>query len=453
MSSLKIAAMAGKIKTVDGAPLTADKFAYVGDPQDPETWHLPLDTHGHVNSALDMFAHTDLPSSAKAPTARKIVAKAREENLDTTDFVKNHLSSQMHGETPRPWFEIFRAGDYTKAGKGVITPDDLKRVVRNYDPTYHEAPETLGHRSDDQPAYGWIDGLMLDGDKLMARERQVDPKFDEARTAGKFKKRSAAFYTDENGQVTGLRHLAWLGAGIPEVKGLQDVAFDDHGSKFITVDFGEEIAVADKTLTEQVKEAVSSFFAELSGKTAQPKTFSEDDVKRVAVEAATAAAAPLQAKVASLEEDLKTQTTKFAERENALAGGEIKQRATAAVARLKGNGKWVPAFEKMGLSLVFDELAKVTTTVEFGEGDAKKKVTPLETLVLFLEGLPQIVPTGRTYTGDKPIPGKGATGDPLTDAAKAYEKEHKVSFSEALDKVSAEHPEWTGAGVAAGGVV
>ena len=98
---LKIAAMAAKIKTVEGAPLTADKFAYVGDPQDPETWHLPLDSHQHINSALDMFAHTDLPSSAKAPTARKIVEKARGENLDTTDFVKNHLSSQMHGEAPR----------------------------------------------------------------------------------------------------------------------------------------------------------------------------------------------------------------------------------------------------------------------------------------------------------------------------------------------------------------
>jgi hypothetical protein len=446
LDSLKMAAMAGKIKTVDGVPLTADKFAYVGDPQDIETWHLPLDTHQHVNSALDMFAHTDLPSSAKAPTARKIVAKAREENLDTTDFVKNHLSSQMHGEAPRPWFEIFRAGDYTKAGKGVITPDDLKRVVRNYDPTYHEAPETLGHRSDDQPAYGWLDGLMVDGDKLLARERQVDPKFDEARKAGKFKKRSAAFYTDENGQVTGLRHLAWLGAGIPEVKGLADVAFDDHGSKFITVDFGEEEAV-DKPIKEQLAE----FFAEMFGgkKTAAEKTFGEDEVKRIATEAATAAAAPLQAEIATL----KAQSVKFAEREAALAGGEVKQRATAAVARLKTAGKWVPAFEKMGLGLVFDELAKVETTVEFGEGDAKKTITPLETLVLFLEGLPKIVSGGRVFEGGKPMPGKAGTGDPLTDAAKAYEKEHKISFSEALDKVSAEHPEWTGAGVATGGAV
>ena len=30
-----------------------------------------------------------------------------------------------HGEAPRGWFEIFRAGDYSKAGKGVITAADL----------------------------------------------------------------------------------------------------------------------------------------------------------------------------------------------------------------------------------------------------------------------------------------------------------------------------------------
>jgi hypothetical protein len=254
--------MAAKTKTVDGKPLPAGKFAMVGDPDDISTWHLPIDDD-HIESALDLFGHeTHGTSDQKSAAARKIAAAARAKGIDS-DRVKNfetkYCGSSQHGEAPRPWFEIFRAGDYSKAGKGVITPDDLKRVVRNYDPTYHEAPETLGHRSDDQPAYGWIDGLMLDGDKLLARERQVNPKFEEARKAGKFKKRSAAFYTDDSGQVTGLRHLAWLGAGIPEVKGLEDVAFDDHGSKFITVDFGEDDAVADKTMADQIKEGVKNF--------------------------------------------------------------------------------------------------------------------------------------------------------------------------------------------------
>jgi len=60
-----------KTKTVEGIALTADKFASAGDPDNTDTWHLPLDTHKHVNSALDMYAHTELASSEKAPARAK----------------------------------------------------------------------------------------------------------------------------------------------------------------------------------------------------------------------------------------------------------------------------------------------------------------------------------------------------------------------------------------------
>jgi hypothetical protein len=450
-------------KTVDGKPLPKEKFAYVGDDEDISTWHLPIDDD-HVDSAVKMFGHEKhVPEAEKAATARKIETEAKKHGIDTSNFHKTYLASSEHGEAPRPWMEIFRAGDYIAAGKGVITAADLGRVVRNYDPTYHEAPETLGHRADDQPAYGWIDALTLDGDKLLARERQVDPKFEEARKAGKFKKRSAAFYQDAAGNITGLRHLAWLGAGIPEVKGLQDIAFDDHGQKFIEVDFGEENPVAtatEKTMPEQVKESVKAFFAELFSGSAAPKTFSEDDAKRIATEAATAAAAPLQAKVTALETDLKAQTAKFAERETAIAGGEVKQRAVAAMTKLKTAGKWVPAFEKMGLGLVFEELAASTKTVEFGEGDKKRKITALETLVEFMEGLPKIVPGGPRLVEAGVGKGKAGTGDPLSDAAYAIKDARKaensgkgISFGEALAQAAQEHPDLTVAGSGAAGQV
>jgi hypothetical protein len=284
----------------------------------------------------------------------------------------------------------------------------------------------------------------------LARERGVDPKFNELRQAGKFKKRSAAFYPDADGGVKGLRHVGWLGAQPPEVKGLQDVAFDDHGSSFITVEFGEDgqMAAGEKTFAEQFKETFAALLG--IGASPTPKTFSEDDVKRIVTEAS----APLLAKVTTLETDLKASTASFAEREASLAGGEVKQRAVAAAARLKTAGKWVPAFEKQGLSLVFDELAKVTTTIEFGEGDAKKKVTPLETLVLFLEGLPKIVPDGRMTLGAVPgARGNKSTGDPLTDAARARQKEKNITFAEALTQVAEEQPELTVAGASAGGAV
>jgi hypothetical protein len=361
-----------------------------------------------------------------------------------------------HAEAPRPWIEIFRAGDYRGANKGLITRADLDRVVRNYDPTYHEAPATIGHPADDKPAYGWIESLAVDGDKLLAREKQVDPKFDEARKAGRFKKRSAAFYCDADGNITSLRHVAYLGAQPPEVKGLQDLAFNDHGAKFIEVDFEEDETVTTevKTVPEQIKEGIKTFFAEMFGGSAQPKTFSEDDAKRIAGEAAIAVSAPLQTKIAALETELKTQTTKFAERETAIAGGEVKQRATAAITKLKTAGKWIPAFEKMGLGPIFEELAKSTATVEFGEGAEKKTVTPLETLVLFLEGLPKIVPGGRLVeSATLGKRGPASSGSVFVDAAKARQKEKKITFAEAMSQIEEEQPELMRADASTSGAV
>jgi len=441
-------------KTVDGVALTADKFAYVGDPKNIASWHLPIDTKDHVESALKLFGHEKhVPESAMTATARTIAAKAKAAGIDTTDFTKTYLKSAEHGEGASPWIEIFRAGDYRPQGKSLITRADLERVIRNYDPSFHEAPVCVGHPKDNLPAYGWIERLALDGDTLVAKERQVDPQFDEARKAGRYKKRSAAFYQDASGNVTGLRHIAWLGAQPPEVKGLQDVQFEDGDRKFIEVSFGEEESV-DVNEKQSVREQMKTFFAEMFGTKEGVKTFSEDDVKRIAEEAVTTATAPFVAKITALEADLKGQGTKFSEREQAIVGAEVKQRGVAAMDRLKTAGKWVPAFEKMGLGLVFGELAKITTTVEFGEGEAKKTVTPLETLVLFLEGLPKIVPDRTHFAGGAgAASGAKGSGDPLTDAAKARQKEKNITFSEALDQVVQEHPELTQAGAGGAGAV
>ncbi|QNI34527.1 hypothetical protein H7849_11890 [Alloacidobacterium dinghuense] len=440
--------MAELTKTVDGNPLPASKFAYVGDAQNIATWHLPIDKD-HIESALKMFGHEKhVPEGAMTATAKKIAAAAKDAGLDTKNFTDTYLKTSEHGEAQSPWIEIFRAGDYRAQGKSVITRSDLERVIRNYDPTYHEAPVCVGHPKDNLPAYGWIDRLALDGDVLLAREKQVDPKFNEARQAGRYKKRSAAFYQDAAGNVAGLRHVAYLGAQPPEVKGLQDVQFNDSGRTFIV--FGEEESVADeKTMEERLK----AFFSELFGRKTEGATFSEADVKRIAGEAVTAATQPLTTKITQLETDLKSQGTAFSEREQKIAGAEVAQRGVDAITRLKSAGKWIPAYEKMGLGLVFGELAKTSATVEFGEGDAKKQVAPLQLLVEFLEGLPKIVPGGTNFTGVTVVAGGKGAGDPLTDAARARQKEKNITFSEALDQVAQENPELTRPGAAAAGAV
>lgn len=446
--------MAELTKTVDGVALPASKFAYVGDAQDISTWHLPVDEK-HVQAAMDLFGHEKhVPDSAMKATARKVAAAAKAHGLDTTNFTKKYVNDAEHAEATSPWIEIFRAGDYRPQGKTLITRSDLEQVIRNYDPSFHEAPVCVGHPKDNLPAYGWIDRLALDGDTLLAKERQVDPNFDEARKAGRYKKRSAAFYQDAAGKVTGLRHVAYLGAQPPEVKGLQDVKFEDGDRKFIEMNFGEEESMAADE--SKILDGLKAFFAEkfpgmFGGGSAA--TFSEADVRRISTEAATAAAAPLQTKITELETSLKTQTTAFSERETKIANAETKQRGLDAMNKLKAAGKWIPAYNAQGLDVVFDELAKTTTTVTFGEGDKKKTVTPLDMLVTFLEGLPKIVPGGTHFSG---APGVGAaktTGDPLTDAAKARQKEKNITFGEALDQIAREQPELTRPGAASAGAV
>jgi hypothetical protein len=443
--------VATKTKTVDGSALTADQFAYVGDPDDISTWHLPLDTKDHCRSALSMFARTDLPAQAKAATAARIASKAKAAGIDTTSFQKNHLHAD-HAESS-PWIEIFRAGDYRDKGKGLVTREDLDRVVQGYDPSFHEAPVTVGHPANNLPAFGWIDRLAVRGDLLLAKEKQVDPQFNELRQAGRYKKRSASFYTGPDGRISGLRHVGYLGAMPPEVKGLQDVQFDDNGRKFIEMDFGEEDQVAEKTVAEQIKD----FFRETFGG-GTPKTFSEADVTALVTSAVntavTAAVEPLKAQIA-------TQTASFSEREGRLAGAELKTKAQDAIARLKQKGKWIPAFDKMGGALVFADLATLATTVEFGEGDAKKTLSPLEMFENFMEGLPAVVPTGTKFTpqaadqattvdyGEK----ADSNSVQLHTLATKRQNDKNISYGEALSQVAQENPALTKPGNASAGAV
>jgi hypothetical protein len=463
--------MAKLTKTVDGVALPAEDFAYVGDEQDISTWHLPIDKK-HIESALEMFGHEkNVPTSAMPATARKIAARAKDTGLDTKNFEAKYCRSAEHAEHPdysHGWIEIFRAGDYSNQGKASISRNDLQRVVNNYDPEYHEAPVCIGHPQEDAPAYGWIDRLSLQGDTLLAKEKDVDPAFAELRRQRKFKKRSAAFYQDADGQVIGLRHVGWLGAQPPAVKGLRDMAFADGEKHYIELDFGEEDFMPEEKKTAPaseptVREQIRAFFSEMFGakQAATPATFTESDVERIV----NAAVAPLQEKLTAVETDAKAQQTKFAERETAIAAGETKQRATDAINRLRANGRWIPAFDKMGLSAIFSEMAKSDASLEFGEGDQKKSGTMLDLLVTFLEGLPKIVPTDRVYNGATPAKpgsaqfteGRGVHADAnsiaLTDAAKKIQAEKKLSFAEALTEATQEHPELTVPGGSQAGAV
>lgn len=163
-----------------------------------------------------------------------------------------------------PSIEIFRAGPHrTAQGKPVtVTAADLAAVAASYDPAAHEAPAVIGHPKDTDPAYGWVKGLRVDGDRLVADLDQVNDDFAELVRQGAFKKVSASFYpagSSANPKPQGmyLRHVGFLGAQPPAIKGLAPINFADDGADVL--DFGEVRAGDVSWLARTVGELMRGF--------------------------------------------------------------------------------------------------------------------------------------------------------------------------------------------------
>lgn len=131
--------------------------------------------------------------------------------------------------------EIFKAGKRADAHGNVveITVADLQQAVDAYNVEYHESPAVIGHPKHNAPAYGWVKRLQLDGEVLFAEFDQVDPEFAEMVEKGRFKKISSSFYLADspNNPCPGnlyLRHVGFLGAMPPAVKGLRNPEFADN---------------------------------------------------------------------------------------------------------------------------------------------------------------------------------------------------------------------------------
>jgi hypothetical protein len=128
--------------------------------------------------------------------------------------------------------EVFRSGRHTDtAGRTVAFTDaDLAQLAESYDPAVHEAPIVVGHPEVDAPAYGWVQGLRVEGGTLLAQPKQVDPAFAELVRAGRYKRVSVSLYSPDapNNPKPGswyLRHVGVLGAQPPAVKGLKPISF------------------------------------------------------------------------------------------------------------------------------------------------------------------------------------------------------------------------------------
>lgn len=331
--------------------------------------------------------------------------------------------------------EIFKIGKHT-ATNGQTLPFDetmLAAAVKGYDPKLHEAPVVVGHPKDNHPAFGWIDHLELKDGVVLAHPKQVDADFAELVEQGKYKKRSASWYLPDspNNPKPGtlyLRHVGFLGAMPPAIKGLKDVQFSEQEQG--VVEFGDvspwifsnfaailrkwrEKIIA-KDGIEEADNMIPSYQIDDFAAEAERLRFERDKQTQAATpnftEPQDKTMTPEQIAAMQAELDaLKAKEVNFSESEKV-----IKQREAALAKREIGlqvddlikQGKVLPA-QKVGLVEFMASLDGSTLTVEFGEGEQAKKLSPRQFMADFLESMPKLI----DFTEHSKPDGKQGAGD------------------------------------------
>ncbi|KAF7598387.1 MAG: hypothetical protein CGU28_12105 [Candidatus Dactylopiibacterium carminicum] len=121
---------------------------------------------------------------------------------------------------------------------------DLQGMAAAFDPQRQPAPLVLGHPENDQPELGQAQKLLVKGSKLYALAL-VGTALEALVKARCYAKVSATFippFADSNPTPGAyyLKHIGFLGATPPAVKGMEDPSFTDRGDG---VSFGETEAI------------------------------------------------------------------------------------------------------------------------------------------------------------------------------------------------------------------
>ncbi len=364
---------------------------------------------------------------------------------------------------------IFKAGKHTcSQGQELeFTESDLQASVDAYDPALHEAPIVVGHPKSNAPAWGWVSGLNFSEQGLTADPKEVDPEFEELVQKGRFKKVSASFYPPEsiNNPVPGvfyLRHVGFLGAQPPAIKGLKDVEFaeDDDLIEFSAPWDTSNIAglfrklrefMIDKFSKEEADDVLPTWTIEelensgrrdiespdekavpaFSEKKPKPNTdpentgMTEAELKQMK--------ADLEAK----EQAIADKEASFSEKEAAIKATETalaKKEIEAELETLVKAGKLLPA-QKGQLAEFMTSLDSEKDVVEFGEGDDKKTLSQQAFMREFLGKLPKQVDFNERTAGDNDEP--PANSNELAQKALEYQEEQRksgrtVSISQAV---------------------
>lgn len=133
--------------------------------------------------------------------------------------------------------ETFKPGRHQASNGQVFefTADQVAEIAASYDPAIAAAPIVLGHPKNDDPAWGWAEKVTVnDKGVLVVTPEKIDPAFAEGVEAGRYRYVSAALYAPDDSRnpkpgTWYLRHIGFLGAQPPAVKGLRPAFSDDQG--------------------------------------------------------------------------------------------------------------------------------------------------------------------------------------------------------------------------------
>ncbi|WP_219211922.1 hypothetical protein [Variovorax boronicumulans] len=324
-----------------------------------------------------------------------------------------------------PGVEIFRAGRHVDdlGTTHEFSEADVRRMVEVYDPEQREAPLTVGHPAHDLPAYGYVKSLAVNASGRLAMDtHQVPVRFAEMVRAGTFKKRSASFYppSHPNNPTPGawyLRHVAFLGAQPPAIAGLADIQFAEGDAEGV-IQFSEPA-----TQPTQEQDDMSK---ELQDKLAAAEKLAADE--KAARELA--------------ERNAKDATDQLAQFSEAAKQTRYAAFVSFAEAQVKA-GTILPKDKDMTVATLV--LLSDATPVSFSEaGGTARTVAPSQWLQDLITSAKPLVNfgefqpgAGESGQGEKVTAGsaKGKTDAEIDAAAKAYARDHKVSYAEAASAV------------------
>lgn len=339
-----------------------------------------------------------------------------------------------------PRVEVLRVGRFRDLHGRAIAIDAalLRELADSYDPALYQAPVVIGHPQHNSPAFGLLSEPRASATALEVALTDLDPDFVAAHRAKRYPQRSLSFWPaghpdnplPDKGRAY-LRHLGFLGAAAPAVKGLRGADLAADAADVITLELAAE-AVGD------------------AGTAAVPDSL-DDDLETPMADSPTApaaadpTAAAAAAELAEREAALHARAAALDAREQALAQAEAARQRAAATAfaeRLATEARLLPrdVAPVVELLLALDAARPDPAPAFAAAGDDPAPQTPGTWLRAHLEAREPLVALGEVATAAR-VGGQSALSNAeIAARARALKAKRDaagspISFTEAVAAV------------------